>query len=79
MLDGQIIEILGRLNKDPEVWASLAARFRMDLFCGLFMANSNEGLTLSPEALLALGTRHIELALCLYDLIKPVDGESIEP
>jgi hypothetical protein len=42
-LDGQIMEILGKLNPDPDVWASLASRFRMDIFCGLFMANSSEG------------------------------------
>jgi len=27
------------------------------------------------EAMLALGTRQIELALCLYDPIKPAEGE----
>jgi hypothetical protein len=68
------MEIVGRLNPDPEVWASLASRFRLDLFCGLFMEKSSEGLTLSPEALLALGARKIELSLCLYDPIKPIDG-----
>ena len=52
-------------------WASLAGRFRMDLFCGLFMAKSSEGLTVSAEALLALGARGIELGLCLYDRIEP--------
>lgn len=77
-LNGQIMEILGRLNQDPEVWASLATRFRLDLFCGLFMAKSSEGLTLLPEALLALGTRQIELALCLYDPVETIDAESAE-
>ena len=69
-LDGQIMEIVGQLNQDPEVWASLAKRFRLDIFCGLFMAKRSEGLSLSPEALLALGTRQIELGLCLYDLTE---------
>ena len=68
--DGQIMEIVGQLNQDPEVWASLAKRFRLDIFCGLFMAKRSEGLSLSPEALLALGTRQIELGLCLYDLTE---------
>jgi len=75
-LDGQIMEILGKLNPDPDIWASLASRFRMDIFCGLFMAKSSEGFDLSPEALLALGTRQIKLALCLYDPIKPAEGET---
>jgi hypothetical protein len=65
-LNGQIMEIVGRLNQDPEVWASLANRFRVDVFCGLFMAKSDEGFSLSPEALSVLGARRIELAVCLY-------------
>jgi hypothetical protein len=65
-LNDQIMEIVGRLTPDLDVWVSLANRFRMDLFSGLFMAKSNEGLTLLPEALLALGSRRIELGLCLY-------------
>jgi hypothetical protein len=70
-LNSQIMEIVGQLNPDPHVWASLAERFRMDLFCGLFMAKSGEGFTLSPEALLALGSRRIELGICLYGPITP--------
>jgi hypothetical protein len=70
-LNGQIMEIVGRLNQDPDVWASLANRFRIDVFCGLFMAKSGEGFTLSPEALLALGSRRIEFDLCLYAPITP--------
>ena len=66
-LNGQILEILGRLNPDMDVWAFLADRFRIDVFCGLFMASRSEGLTLSPQVLLALGARRIELDLCLYD------------
>jgi Domain of unknown function (DUF4279) len=65
-LNGQVFEILGRLNSDLDVWASLASRFRVDLFCGLFMSKSSEGFTLSPQALLALGSRRIEFDLCLY-------------
>jgi hypothetical protein len=70
-LNGQIMEIVGRLNPDSDVWVSLANRFRMDVFCGLFMAKSGEGFTLSPEALLALGSRRIEFDLCLYAPITP--------
>jgi hypothetical protein len=66
-LEGQILGLLARLNSDLEVWASLADRFRLDVFCGLFMAKRSEALSLSPSTLHALGSRHIELALCLYD------------
>ena len=60
-LNSQIAEILDRLNPDPDVWASLSSEFRMDLFCGLFMASGNDGVSLSPAALVALGSRGIEL------------------
>jgi hypothetical protein len=66
-LNVQIAEIFGRLNPDPNVWASLSREFRMDLFCGLFMARGHDGVSLSPEALVALGSRGVKLALDIYD------------
>jgi len=74
--NGQITEIVGRPNSDPEVWDLLASKDRMDLSCGLFMAKSSEGLSLSPEALSALGTRHIELAICIDDPIDVPDDKA---
>lgn len=65
-LEAQIFEILDQLTGDLAVWQSLA-RFRPDLFCGLFMGSSNDGVSLSPRALLALGQRDIELGLDVYD------------
>lgn len=65
-LEAQIFEILGQLTGDSATWRSLA-RFQPDLFCGLFMGSSNDGLRLSPEALLALGQRGIALGLDIYD------------
>jgi hypothetical protein len=65
-LDGQIAEILSKLTDDLNVWGSIAGTYRIDLFCGLFMGGSNEGLSLSPESMAALGLRHIELGLDIY-------------
>src|SRR5690349_21750664 len=59
-LDGQIEEILGKLTENIGIWQTLAHRFRLDLFCGLFMSGGNEGLSISPTSLLALGQRGIE-------------------
>ncbi|SNY65258.1 protein of unknown function [Stenotrophomonas sp. CC120223-11] len=42
-LEAQIFEILDQLTDDLAVWQSLA-RFRPDLFCGLFMGSSNDGV-----------------------------------
>jgi Domain of unknown function (DUF4279) len=65
-LDGQVRELLDRLNTDISVWHSLAKRFKIDLFCGWFMGGSNEGVVISPATLLALGERGIELGLDIY-------------
>lgn len=65
-LDRQVAWLLGRLTTDVSVWRSLSQRYRVDLFCGLFMHTGDEGLTLSPATLSALGQRSIELGLCLY-------------
>lgn len=65
-LEAQIFEILDQLSADMNVWASLA-RYKPDLFCGIFMGSSNDGLPLSPLALLALGQRGIALDLDIYD------------
>ncbi len=70
-LEAQIFEILDQLTGDPAIWKSLA-RFRPDLFCGLFMGSSNDGVSLSPKVLLALGKRGIELGLDIYDADEDV-------
>jgi hypothetical protein len=66
-LDGQIAEILSKLTDDLEVWRSISATYQVDLFCGLFMQGSNEGMSISPQSLSALGLRHIELGLDIYE------------
>jgi Domain of unknown function (DUF4279) len=65
-LDGQIAELLSKLTDDLSVWASIARTYQVDLFCGLFMGGSNEGLSISPESMATLGIRHIELGLDIY-------------
>ncbi len=71
-LNSQIQFILDRLTNDLVIWKSLASRYKMDLFCGLFMECGNEGMDISPESLLALGSRGIKLDLDIYG---PVSDE----
>jgi len=66
-LDIQIQEIFASLTSDLTVWAELSARFRVDIFCGLFMGERNEGLEISPQTLSALGARGVTLSLDIYD------------
>jgi hypothetical protein len=65
-MDAQIKEILSQMTDDLAVWKTLATRFEIDLFCGLFLAAGNEGLSLSPQSLTALGERGVELSLDIY-------------
>lgn len=65
-MDGQIREILSQTTSDLSVWHGIAQKHQINLFCGLFLHVSNEGMTLSPESLAALGERGIELELDIY-------------
>lgn len=67
-LDQQVDELLGQLTPDIATWQALCKRFSVDLFCGLFMGSENEGLTISPASLAALGRRGIEVSLDVYAL-----------
>ena len=66
-LCGQIDEILGKLTNDRAIWAEIRRDCCIDLFCGLFMGSGNDGISLPPDRLMALGERGIELALDIYD------------
>ena len=64
--DRQVAQILDQLTADVAVWRSLAARFRVDMFCGWFMDVKNEGTGIAATTLCALGERGIELSLDIY-------------
>jgi Domain of unknown function (DUF4279) len=64
--DAQVLEILAKLSSDLRVWSDLSSRFDVDLFCGWFMEQRNEGLCVSSQTLRSLGERGIELALDIY-------------
>lgn len=65
-LDLQVAQILEGLSNDLELWRSLAKQYKVDLFCGWFMKESNEGVDIKPVTLAALGQRGISLALDIY-------------
>jgi hypothetical protein len=67
-LDHQIGELLDKLTADIEAWQTVCSRYEVDFFAGLFMGGENEGLTISPASLAALGRRGIELSLDVYAL-----------
>ena len=58
---------------DLAVWRRLADRFRVDVFCGFFMRDANEGISVSPLTLKRLGERGIELGLDIYAPSQKLD------
>ncbi len=77
-LDWQVSELLGLVTSDLSVWSSIAARFRVDLFCGWFMGSGNEGVAISPETMVALGQRGIQLSIDIYGP-EALDGDRAAP
>ena len=65
-IDDQIHEILSQMTDDLAVWQRIGKKYKMDLFCGLFMGCSNEGFSISPQSLAALGARGVEMGLDIY-------------
>jgi hypothetical protein len=65
-LDSQLRALLDKLTADLSVWHEISSRFDVDIFCGLFMEQGNEGLELSADTLKALGDRKILLGLDIY-------------
>jgi hypothetical protein len=65
-LEEHVLSVLTQLTSDPSVWAGLIRRFRVDLFCGVFLEHSNEGFSLSPELAAALGTRGLTIGFDIY-------------
>jgi len=66
-LDGQITELLSKTTADLEIWKTIATSYKVDLFCGIFLQGSNEGLSIAPTSLTALALRQIELGLDIYE------------
>ena len=49
------------------IWQDLTSRFRADVFCGLFMEEGNEGISLSNETLQRLAERGLTIDFDIYD------------
>lgn len=65
-LDIQITTILDRCTQDMDAWRSVTSRYHSEIFAGLFLSFSMEGLGLRAETLAALGYRGLGLDLDIY-------------
>jgi hypothetical protein len=61
-----INELLNRLPADNAVWERLAAKYVLDVSCGLYLAAWNRGFALPPALLRRLAERHLELNVDIY-------------
>lgn len=61
-----IFDLLSRVPVTPDVFRTLASRFKVELFCGLFLDEYNAGLGLSPAVMKLLAQHEISLDLDIY-------------
>jgi hypothetical protein len=64
--NAQVQAILSRLTTDLDVWRQGCAKYKVDLFCGLFLEQPNRGVSLSPETMSLLSVRGICLGFDIY-------------
>lgn len=65
-LEGQIEELLSHTTGDLDRWNSLPRYGRARLFCGLFLSEFNEGLSLPNSLLVKIADRGLSLELDIY-------------
>jgi hypothetical protein len=58
--------LLARLPSDPELWTSLTRTYAVDVFCGLFLASTNRGFSISPEVSRLLSDRQVAIGFDVY-------------
>jgi len=72
-LDAQVKELFSRVNLNPAIWVSLAGQYQVDIFCGFFMKETDEGFEVSPETMKVLVERGIKLGVCIYAPLKDLN------
>ena len=73
-LDQQVSWILSQLTSNLAVWKSLSSKYKIDVFCGLFLDRPNRGVTLSADTMRKLAERGIGIG---FDIYAP-DGGAVE-
>lgn len=72
-LDAQVEELFSALTADLSVWRPLAEKYKPDLFVGLFMKESNEGIEVSAHCMEILAARGVSLSLDIYGPLEKRD------
>jgi Domain of unknown function (DUF4279) len=65
-IDQQIASLFSGLSDDMVRWREYAERYHGNIFAGIFLSQFNEGMSISPATLNAVGMRGLELGLDIY-------------
>jgi len=66
ILEMKIQMLLSKLTDDLVVWKQITSNFRVDMFCGLFLNDFNEGFSINPELSRKLSERNITIGFDIY-------------
>lgn len=64
----QIENLLASVTDDLSAWKALADKYRIDIYCGLFLKDINRGCDLSSKIIKALSERNISICFDIYVL-----------
>jgi len=65
-LEKKVETLLDKLTSDLDVWKQLTSKYKVDIFCGLFLNELNEGFDISPALLKKLGDRNLKIDFDIY-------------
>jgi len=65
-IETQVRSLFARMSSDLIVWQDLSLRYHGDIFCGLFLEDSNEGISISPDCIRAIADRGLQLGFDIY-------------
>ena len=78
-IDGQIREIFSQITANVAVWQSITKKYRANLFCGVFMSETNDGLSIPPQSMAVLAERGIELWFDIYAPLQDIAPTDLCP
>lgn len=65
-VEAQLSTLLDVLTDDLTVWQDLTQRFEVDVFCGMFLDDSNRGFVLSEALVHMLADRNLMIGFDIY-------------
>lgn len=65
-IDDKILELLEHVTDDESIWSSINKKYKVDIFCGIFMEADNRGFSLSVKTLKKLAALGIVVGFDIY-------------